>query len=142
MRLWHEKLISVLPRAQLLGQHRECCALRGLGWGRKHSTVDYVFKYSPMCLGYYHIKVLSEMKKRGYNIEGKWWYPFYRGKRCEEWRYSQLIVDTWMFPRIDNGLPIYPEHNDRYLENCIENLKGKGIEISLKGGGRVSVRCE
>lgn len=32
VRLWHEDLISRLPRQQLLGQHRECCALRGKGW--------------------------------------------------------------------------------------------------------------
>jgi len=31
MRLWHETLIPRLPRAQLLGQHRECAALRGAG---------------------------------------------------------------------------------------------------------------
>ena len=24
---------------------------------------------------------------------------------------------------------IYPEHNDEYLQECIDNLKGKGIEI-------------
>ena len=47
MRLWHEALISQLPRPQLLGQHRECCALRGNGWGKKHATVDYVFTHSP-----------------------------------------------------------------------------------------------
>ncbi|MFP9126015.1 pyrimidine dimer DNA glycosylase/endonuclease V, partial [Enterococcus faecalis] len=54
MRLWHEKLISKLPRQQLLGQHRECCALRGNGWGKKHATVDYVFHYSPYRLFQYH----------------------------------------------------------------------------------------
>lgn len=42
MRLWHQELISKLPRQQLLGQHRECCALRGKGWQRKHATVNYV----------------------------------------------------------------------------------------------------
>ena len=47
MRLWHQKLIKHLPRQQLLGQHRECCALRGKGWGKKHSVVDYVFTYMP-----------------------------------------------------------------------------------------------
>jgi uncharacterized protein (TIGR02328 family) len=31
MRLWHIDLIDVLPRQQLLGQHRECTALRGKG---------------------------------------------------------------------------------------------------------------
>ena len=29
MRLWHEQMIDSLPKNQLLGQHRECCALRG-----------------------------------------------------------------------------------------------------------------
>lgn len=29
MRLWHEEIISQLPCQQLLGQHRECAALRG-----------------------------------------------------------------------------------------------------------------
>lgn len=33
MRLWHQNLISWLPRQQLLGQHRELAALRGRGWG-------------------------------------------------------------------------------------------------------------
>ena len=28
MRLWHESLISRLPRQQLLGQHRVLCAQR------------------------------------------------------------------------------------------------------------------
>ncbi|MGV3061840.1 pyrimidine dimer DNA glycosylase/endonuclease V, partial [Streptococcus hyovaginalis] len=28
MRLWHEALLSQIPRQQLLGQHRECAALR------------------------------------------------------------------------------------------------------------------
>ena len=35
MRLWHQGLIDKLPRQQLLGQHRECCALRGGGVGQK-----------------------------------------------------------------------------------------------------------
>ena len=46
MRLWHETLIPLLPRQQLLGQHREVAALRGKGWGKKHATVDYVFTHS------------------------------------------------------------------------------------------------
>jgi len=38
MRLWHEEIIPLLPKNQLLGQHRECCALRGNGWGKKHKV--------------------------------------------------------------------------------------------------------
>ena len=44
MRLWHQDLIERLPRQQLLGQHRECAALRGRGWGKSHATVNYVFE--------------------------------------------------------------------------------------------------
>ena len=39
MRLWHEELIPYLSNQRLSNQHRECCALRGLGWGRKHKTI-------------------------------------------------------------------------------------------------------
>ena len=46
MRLWHQDLITKLSREHLLSQHRECCALRGGGWGRPHSTVNYVFQYN------------------------------------------------------------------------------------------------
>ncbi len=42
MRLWHEDLIPLLPTQQLLGQHREICALRGLSWKKPHSVVNYV----------------------------------------------------------------------------------------------------
>ena len=65
MRLWHEALIPYLPRQQLLGQHRECCALRGLGWGRKHATVNYVFEHHPAHLVAYHILVMEEMDNGG-----------------------------------------------------------------------------
>lgn len=64
MRLWHQSLISLLPRAQLLGQHRECCALRVNGWGRKHATVDYVFTYDFYYLYLYHCPVILETEKR------------------------------------------------------------------------------
>ena len=50
MRLWHQSLLPKLPRQQLLGQHRELCALRGRGWGRRHSVVNYVFTYQPAYL--------------------------------------------------------------------------------------------
>lgn len=75
MRLWHEELIPLLPRKQLLGQHRECCALRGNGWGRKHATVDYVFQHSPYKLYQYHHLILTEMKKRHYLPSPEWSVP-------------------------------------------------------------------
>lgn len=120
MRLWHEDLISKLPRQQLLGQHRECCALRGNGWGKKHKTVNYVFNYSPYCLFAYHELVMDEMTRRGYNVSKEWLYKDYRGKSCDPYLNLPVI-------KVDS--PIYKEHNSDYLRECIENLKGKGIRL-------------
>ena len=64
MRLWHQDLIPKLPRPQLLGQHRECCALRGNGWGKKHATVNYVFDYSPyrLYVGLRHVAIYHQLQ--------------------------------------------------------------------------------
>ncbi|WP_235859459.1 TIGR02328 family protein, partial [Schleiferilactobacillus harbinensis] len=75
MRLWHQALISKLPRQQLLGQHREIAALRGNGWGRRHATVDYVFRHSPFKLFQFHRLVLNEMVRRGYRPNKCWYNP-------------------------------------------------------------------
>ena len=122
MRLWHEKLISLLLKNQLLGQHRECCALRGKGWGRKHSTVNYVFKYSPYLLYKYHLSVMEEMALRGYKVTRAWLDKDYRGKNIEAYR---------DLTPIETHCPVYKEHNEDYLIECIENLKGKNIFIRL-----------
>lgn len=61
MRLWHESLLPQLDNKRLLSQHRECCALRGNGWGRKHSTVDYVFNHPRWWLAIYHYRVIQEI---------------------------------------------------------------------------------
>lgn len=123
MRLWHESLIPKLPRQQLLGQHRECCALRGRGWGRNHSVVNYVFTHDPQYLFEYHRRVMKEMKARGYHPDENWSDPAYRG--------TTLGRDMEFCGDIDvrDRKLVYDEHNDEYLQECIDNLKGKGIEI-------------
>ena len=131
MRLWHQDLIPHLPRQQLLGQHRECCALRGAGWGRKHSVVNYVFEYSPSRLVAYHRLIMNEMKNRGYNPDPVWENPNWRGKtlgEAENWA-NDDAVSNWVFVARDDGIMIYAEHNDIYLQECLENLKEKGIDI-------------
>ena len=127
MRLWHQSLISKLPRQQLLGQHREICALRGKGWSKKHSVVDYVFTHIPERLVAYHFLVMDEMEQRGYKPDKIWRNPNWRGKILGEdknWCQEEL-VDIWYHYRGN----IYSEHNDFYLQECIDNLAGKGIEI-------------
>lgn len=118
MRLWHKDMLPILPRLQLLSQHREVCALRGKGWGKRHSTIDYIFKHHPDYLYNYHLKVQEEMVNRGYTIEPNWLYPSWRGKRLKhdfDFCTGEIIAD-------------YPEHNDHYLKECLYNLIEK-IEI-------------
>ena len=116
MRLWHQALISKLPRQQLLGQHRECCALRGKGWQRKHATVNYVFDYSPYRLFKYHELIMQEMTERGYRVSSEWLDKEYRGKQMRA--YDRLEAET--LPDI-----IYPEHDAAYLQECLGQSQAK-----------------
>ena len=133
MSLWHQKLIPLLPRQQLLGQHRECCALRGKGWGKKHKTVDYVFTHDPEYLVAYHFEVMDEMRKRGYNPDPIWYASNYRGAilgNQVNWANIDKADNIRLEAKFKNQF-IYPEHNNEYLQDCLDNLKSKGIEIEL-----------
>lgn len=118
MRLWQEALIPLLPRPQLLGQHREAAALRGKGWGKKHATVDYVFTHPYYKLFQFHLLVLAEMERRGYAPDPLWHDPLYRGKKLP-------LLET--IKPLPVTHPLYPEHDDAYLEACLLNLSQKGI---------------
>lgn len=136
MRLWHQKLIPYLPRQQLLGQHRELAALRGKGWGRKHAIVNYVFTYAPDKLVAYHYLVMEEMRHRGYNPDKIWYNPKWRGTALGEekgWAHQET-VDAIFRAAMDQDEMIYSEHNDAYLQECIDNLASKGIEMPRVGG--------
>lgn len=120
MRLWHQTLIPHLPRQQLLGQHRECAALRGNGWGRAHATVNYVFTHSPYLLYAYHRLIMEEMRRRGYRPDPAWDEASHRGKNLAPYRDLPAVAVT---------NPIYPEHDAAYLRECLDNLAGKGIHL-------------
>ena len=110
----------------MLGQHRECCALRGKGWGRKHATVDYVFKYSREILFAYHMAVIREMKNRGYHCNELWLnsnYPRYTT--------SAIAIDPkWCMECYDDIW--YPEHGRAYLIECINLLKQKNAPMDFE----------
>lgn len=131
MRLWHQQLIPKLDRQRLLGQHRECAALRGKGWGKKHSVVDYAFTYDPDYLVAYHYLIMDEMEARGYHPDPVWRKPNWRGAAIGE-------EDNWtngsyekLHEMGQQGVMIFAEHNDTYLRECIDILKEKGIEIIM-----------
>lgn len=130
MRLWHQKLLPHLDRQRLLGQHRECCALRGKGWGKKHATVDYVFTHGPEWLVSYHLQVMDEMRRRGYNPDPVWGNPLWRGSALGEdywvdWKTIKMLNHSVVL----QDMMIYPEHNDEYLRECIALLKEKQAPI-------------
>ena len=144
MRLWHQLLLPYLDRQRLLGQHRECCALRGKGWGKKHSVVDYVFTRDPALLVAYHGLVMDEMERRGYHPDRIWNNPCYRGKTLAmDWSFADPdFVDDQYCYAIHKGGIIYPEHNDNYLAECIRLLKEKNAPIIWESvGDRLGVRA-
>ena len=70
----------------------------------------------------YHLLVMDEMEKRGYNVSAEWKDKNYRGKAAA--KYNNLEEKC-----IDR--PIYKEHNIEYLAECIENLEKKGIQLKV-----------
>ena len=126
MRLWHEGLLPYLDRQRLLAQHRECCALRGKGWGKKHSVVDYVFTHPKEWLWAYHMRVMEEMIRRGYHPDLAWAQITYQGKELEPRKQEEIDVDAINAKLAATEVYIYPEHDDKYLEECLTLLEEKG----------------
>ena len=130
MRLWHQQMIKGLDRQRLLGQHRECCALRGKGWGKKHSVVNYVFNYNPAYLVAYHQLIMDEMERRGYKPNLAWRDYNWRGDmigREEGWAHTNTVIELITDAREKNEI-LFEEHNDEYFKECIENLEQKGVK--------------
>lgn len=123
MRLWHEEMLGKLPKQQLLGQHRECCALRGLGWKKKHSTVQYALNDDFEKLVVYHQRVINEMINRGYNVDNKWRNLNYRGKIIGyDSNISNKKINFYNSRKI-----VYDYHNKNYYNECVQNLASKGV---------------
>ena len=132
MRLWHQSLIPYLDRERLLGQHRECCALRGKGWGKKHATVDYVFEHRPIMLYNYHIKVIKEMEKRGYQPNLCWLECSYRGLSDLPF-FTDKENDVGLYwIALNNTGVVYPEHDEAYLKECVALLKQKNAPMDFE----------
>lgn len=116
MRLWHKDLIPVLPRQQLISQWRECCAIAGSIAKNKtpnHILVNKVLEsrgdfYS------YSMKVVSEIKSRGYTISSKSMDSFIKNLFAGEYKTNSTHFN------------IFPQwFTRRYLIQCIANLSEK-----------------
>jgi uncharacterized protein (TIGR02328 family) len=122
MRLWHVDLLPMLSTQRLLGQHRECCAMRGLGWGRKHSVVGYVWEYNYDRLYIYHVKVMNYMLRRGIKVSIDWYDICYRGKRIGFVK-PQFLPNCHVDVNMDY---IFKEHDKDYYDECVALLQMKG----------------
>lgn len=109
MRLWHYKLIPVLPNKMLVSQWRECLAIKRQ-WEKgtlKHRLVSYVKDYEKDVFLGYVLMIIKEFDNR--NIK-------YNKKLLEE--FGKFADETCDFNH-------YQEHNARYLRQCFYNLQEK-----------------
>ena len=127
MRLWHYKLIPVLPRQQLLGQWRECCAIAkmiALYKTPNHSLVNKVTQYPAWMFMSYIYMVQMEMNRRGFHI-----YPpslFAINDNTMMAEDEGYFADDDLYSYNDFAFDPFPEwHNDRYLLQCYFNLEEK-----------------
>lgn len=121
MRLWHKDLIPVLPKNQLLGQWRECCAIAknlATKGTPNHILVNKLLNYEPEDFIAYTQKVCKELTNRGYKINQKTWKTF--KQNIYDWC---GFSDIYVYPD-----EIYPHwHNNKYLRICLYNLYEKFI---------------
>lgn len=128
MRLWHSKLIPLLDGRRLCDLHMSCCNLRGLGWGKRNKNIDYIYddELGEDALAVYHMLVLKEMERRGYNFERRWIEANYCGKRrqarvCD---YSKFKKACW------RNVPL-KAHNLKFFMNDVKTLQERGLNITL-----------
>jgi len=115
MRLWHYSLISVLPDKMLVSQWRECIAIKRQ-WEKgtlKHRLVNYVKDYDKKMFLAYIYRVIREMQNRNISYKTELFTELY--DFCSNEEITKLILDE----------SNYPEHNDRYLRQCLFNLQEK-----------------
>ena len=115
MRLWHYELIPVLPKKMLISQWRECIAIKRQ-WEKgtlKHRLVSYVMDYNKAYFMKYVLRISDELNYRNIKHNSKFLYEI--SDFCDD----QLDLDV-MFGELE-----YPQHNDRYLKQCLYNLQEK-----------------
>ena len=85
-----------------------------------HSTVNYINNYPIYYLYAYALLIAEEMIKRGFNVS---W------DIINEYQTTEALN---LYNRVKHeNLIIYIEHNQEYFNECIDNLKQKGINIQI-----------
>lgn len=117
MRIWHKKLIQVLPDKQLLGQWRELCAIASNIKNKgtpNHLLVNKVMQFPIDHLYTYASLVYDEMTERGFRPN---WMSM-------EKHLLQGQLSYVPFPELFNTQN-FEWHNQRYFYQCYFNLEEK-----------------
>jgi uncharacterized protein (TIGR02328 family) len=121
IRIWHTKLIKVLPREQLVGCWRECSAIAGAIQKKgtpNHILVNFVLDYDYDHFISYCFYLREEMTARGYKTMDKVW---------------DKIVAFKPNYAILHQTEIYPVKMDAvYLNICYYNLYEKYLCGGIK----------
>ncbi len=110
MRLWHYKLISVLPQAMLISQWRECIAMKRQ-WDKgtlNRRLVSYIKDYDRSYFLNYVYKIVCELDRRNIKYQVKY-YDEISNFCNNDLKYNDIFL----------------EHNNRYLKQCYYNLEEK-----------------
>ena len=127
MRLWHQDLIAKLPRQQLLGQHRECCAfVARVGNANTLRLTMFLIILHIACLNYHEL-IMQEMTERGYRVSSEWLDKEYRASRCEptiglKRRHYQTSFTQSMMPPIYRNvwtISSKKESSSKGVKRCI-----------------------
>ena len=112
MRLWSYQILDVLPDKFIIAEWRECIAIKRQ-WEKgtlKHRLVSYIMDYDKNYFLHYTLRVVTELKIRKIKYQEKYWTEI----RDFCVKYGTPITSLY-----------YPEHNDRYLKQCLYNLEEK-----------------
>jgi uncharacterized protein (TIGR02328 family) len=115
MRLWHWKLISALPREQLVAQWRELSAIAGnlnTKGTPNHILVNKVCDYPRDHFVSYAHYIRTEMTRRGYRTMESVWCKI-------------LDINDGAFELVPVEELFPGWHDNRYLTQCYYNLEEK-----------------
>lgn len=139
-RLWHYKLIPVLPRLWLISQLRECAGVCAMYKTEtiNHATINRVKDYDFNELKLYSQLVVDEMLKRGYKVGYnalekmdlvKYNYNLFDEEFLKSEGLPTKLIDLEVLENItftkklkeikeNRGVIFENYHNDRYLKQC------------------------
>ncbi len=129
MRLWHTKLIPVLPREQLVAQWRELSSIAGSiqkNGTPNHLLVNFVLNYPFNHFISYAYYVRKEMTRRGYRTMENVWKKITALTNDD---YNILPINEVYYNKMDTGYLTICYYNllEKYLCGSISNTDWMNI---------------